>query len=89
MLRVPYLTYRRSPLELLRPYLFGDHDDGRFVDSYFPPVDSSLGHAKSGRLFITEELVLLAFLDRLVGLNPGNCSRSPVKLRYVAHVWLL
>ena len=45
-------------LSRCRPYLFSDDlyvDDGRFIDSSFPPVDSSLGEAKPGRLFITQE----------------------------------
>ena len=40
-----------------RPYLFSDDlyvDDGRFIDSTFPPLESSLGEAKAGRLFITQ-----------------------------------
>lgn len=41
-----------------RPYLFSDDlyvDDGRFIDSTFPPLESSLGEAKAGRLFITQD----------------------------------
>ncbi|CAK9114758.1 Calpain-1 catalytic subunit (Calcium-activated neutral proteinase 1) (CANP 1) (Calpain mu-type) (Calpain-1 large subunit) (Micromolar-calpain) (muCANP) [Durusdinium trenchii] len=41
-----------------RAYLLNDDiyvDDGRFIDSTFPPVDSSLGDAKPGRLFISQE----------------------------------
>lgn len=40
-----------------RPYLFSDDlyvDDGRFIDSTFPRLESSLGEAKAGRLFITQ-----------------------------------
>eukprot|EP00438_Fugacium_kawagutii_P016378 Skav203839 [mRNA] locus=scaffold4932:150181:151443:- [translate_table: standard] len=44
-----------------KPYLFGDDlyvDDGRFIDGNFPPLDASLGQAKPGRLFITEDATI-------------------------------